>query len=112
MPSSTTPVHGEYGKGSTPARSSLEVSKNGPAVSIGKTTSNFTTDLSVLATLPSNEKQDPATDPEGILDSFKSTSTFQFGSIVLALCLAIFLVALVCINFLQTTCQYTVAASW
>ncbi len=114
---------GDRGKGSPPARSGLEGSQNAPATSIGTSnaatvtsnekeaptpisqgkvspltsTSTFATDLTAFGAAPDNEKPEAKTAHQGKTDSSKPTSRFQFALIVVALCLAIFLVALVSI---------------
>ncbi len=83
------------GKGSRPTASSPDGSQDGSAVSTERSTSISAEELSISAASTKNEKQEPPMVLRGSAASTESTSRFQFALIVLALCLAIFLVALV-----------------
>ncbi|OCT48657.1 putative HC-toxin efflux carrier TOXA [Cladophialophora carrionii] len=73
-----------------PSTSSVDVVQRDPTAS--PLASDIATSMS--ATTVSKEKQESTTGGQGHIDASTSTSNLQFVSIVLALCLAIFLVAL------------------
>ncbi|ETI26458.1 hypothetical protein G647_03235 [Cladophialophora carrionii CBS 160.54] len=78
------------------ARSSMSSKSSVNVVQRDPTASPMTSDIatSMSATTVSKEKQESTTGGQGHIDASTSTSNLQFVSIVLALCLAIFLVAL------------------
>ncbi|KIW64999.1 hypothetical protein PV04_07291 [Phialophora macrospora] len=94
MPGTIETFQEEYTESSLPPASSANVAQDEPTESSGKSTPTPETATLTSAITASNEKRQSTAATQEQIDSSTSTSNLQFASIVLALCLAIFLVAL------------------
>lgn len=80
---------------SLPSSSTISEAQKEEAISTGIGVSTSESDVSIFKTTLPDGNHAPGADAQNKVDPSTTTSKFQFAAIVLALCLAIFLVALV-----------------